>query len=80
MIVKIPKANSKNRKLGIANIRDRVVQVATKLILEPVFEADFLEGSYGYRPKRTVHHAVERVAQAITKAKTRVISKTLFRI
>ncbi|GAA3953351.1 group II intron reverse transcriptase/maturase [Chitinophaga oryziterrae] len=76
-IVEIPKANGKTRKLGIANIRDRVVQVATKLILEPVFEADFQDGSYGYRPKRTAHQAIERVAQAIVNAKTRVIDLDL---
>ena len=49
----------------IPSIRDRVVQGALKLILEPIFEADFQPGSYGYRPKRTAHQAVNRVAQAI---------------
>ena len=49
----IPRANGKVRVLGIPTIRDRVVQGALKLILEPIFEADFQEGSYGYRPKRT---------------------------
>ena len=48
-----------------------------KLILEPVFEADFQEGSYGYRPKRTAHQAVERVAEAVVKDKTRVIDLDL---
>ncbi len=50
-------------------IRDRVVQGALKLILEPIFEADFQPGSYGYRPKRTAHQAVNRVAQAIVSRK-----------
>jgi hypothetical protein len=50
--------------------RDRVVQGALKLILEPIFEADFQSGSYGYRPKRTAHEAVYRVAQAIDQRKT----------
>lgn len=76
-IKEIPKANGKTRKLGIATIRDRVVQGAVKLILEPVFEADFQEGSYGYRPKRTAHQAVERVAEAVVKEKTRVIDLDL---
>lgn len=50
-----------------------MVQGACKLILEPIFEADFQPGSYGYRPKRTAHEAVERAAQAIVVRKTRVI-------
>ncbi len=76
-IKEIPKANGKMRRLGIPTIRDRVVQGALKLILEPVFEADFQDGSYGYRPKRTAHQAVERVAQAIVTCKTRVIDLDL---
>lgn len=76
-IKEIPKANGKTRKLGIATIRDRVVQGAVKLILEPVFESDFQEGSYGYRPKRTAHQAIERVAEAVVKGKTRVIDLDL---
>src|SRR5271169_658333 len=70
---KIPKDNGKVRVLGIPAIRDRVVQGALKLILEPIFEADFQEGSYGYRPKRTAHQAVLRVARAIVEEKTRII-------
>jgi len=73
----IPKGNGKVRVLGIPNIRDRVVQGALKLILEPIFEADFQEGSYGYRPKRTAHAAVDRVATAICQSKTRVIDLDL---
>jgi hypothetical protein len=53
------------RILSIPSIRDRVVQGALKLIREPIFEADFQAGSYGYRPKRTAHEATNRVAQAI---------------
>jgi RNA-directed DNA polymerase len=71
--VEIPKGGGKVRILGIPAIRDRVVQGALKLILEPIFEADFCEGSYGYRPKRSAHEAVNRVAQAIVQNKTRVI-------
>src|SRR3984893_16520476 len=70
----IPKdGGTKVRVLSIPSIRDRVVQGALKLILEPIFEADFHPGSYGYRPKRTAHEAVNRVAQAIVEEKTRII-------
>ena len=69
----IPKDGGKVRVLSIPAIRDRVVQGALKLILEPIFEADFQSGSYGYRPKRTAHQAVNRVAQAIVESKTRII-------
>ncbi|MFQ6094320.1 MAG: group II intron reverse transcriptase/maturase [bacterium] len=68
----IPKDGNKVRILGIPSIRDRVVQGALKLILEPIFEADFQEGWYGYRPKRTAHAAVDRVAEAVVKNKTQV--------
>jgi RNA-directed DNA polymerase len=69
----IPKDGGKVRVLSIPAIRDRVVQGALKLILEPIFEADFQPGSFGYRPQKTAHEAVERVAQAIVRHKTRVI-------
>jgi RNA-directed DNA polymerase len=74
----IPKDGGKKvRVLSIPSIRDRVVQGAMKLILEPIFEADFQSGSYGYRPKRTAHQAVNRVAQAIVEEKTRIIDVDL---
>jgi RNA-directed DNA polymerase len=74
----IPKdGGSKVRVLSIPAIRDRVVQGALKLILEPIFEADFQPGSYGYRPKRTAHEAVNRVAEAIVRQKTCVIDLDL---
>ena len=74
----IPKDGGKKvRVLSIPSIRDRVVQGALKLILEPIFEADFQSGSYGYRPKRTAHQAVNRVAQAIVESKTRIIDLDL---
>jgi RNA-directed DNA polymerase len=74
----IPKdGGNKVRVLSIPAIRDRVVQGALKHILEPIFEADFQPGSYGYRPKRTAHQAVIRVAQAIVSRKTRVIDLDL---
>ena len=73
----IPKGDGRVRILGIPCIRDRVVQGALKLILEPIFEADFQEGSYGYRPKRTAHQAVQRVAEAVVCNKTTVIDVDL---
>src|SRR5450759_1899604 len=73
----IPKDGGKVRVLSIPAIRDRVVQGALKLILEPIFEADFQSGSYGYRPKRSAHEAVERVAQAIVQGLTRIIDLDL---
>jgi RNA-directed DNA polymerase len=74
----IPKdGGSKVRVLSIPAIRDRVVQGALKLILEPIFEADFQSGSYGYRPKRSAHEAVDRVAQGIVQGLTRIIDLDL---
>jgi RNA-directed DNA polymerase len=75
--VEIPKEGGKVRVLGIPAIRDRVVQGALKHVLEPIFEADFHDGSYGYRPKRTAQQAVDRVAEAIVRNKTRVIDVDL---
>jgi len=74
----IPKdGGSKVRVLSIPTIRDRVVQGALKLIMEPVFEADFQSGSYGYRPKRTAHQAVQRVTEGIWLGKLDVIDLDL---
>lgn len=64
----IPKDNgNKMRKLSIPTIKDRVVEGALKMILEPIFEADFQPGSYGYRPKRTAAAAIEIVTQQLRK-------------
>src|SRR5499425_3244548 len=74
----IPKdGGTKVRVLSIPTIRDRVVQGALKLILEPIFETDFQSGSYGYRPNRTAHAAIDRVAKAIIEEKTRIIDLDL---
>src|SRR5215831_7097253 len=70
----IPKEGGKGvRVLSIPTSRDRVVQGAFKLILEPIFEADFQPGSYGYRPKKSAHAAIQRVSQAILRRLTYVI-------
>src|SRR5229473_4836373 len=61
----IPKDGGKVRVLSIPAIRERVVQGALKLILEPIFEADFQSGSYGYRPKKSAHAAIRRASTAI---------------
>ena len=71
--VEIPKDGGKMRQLSIPSIRDRVVQGALKLILEPIFEADFQPGSFGYRPKKSAHTAIQRVKEAILQGKTYVI-------
>jgi len=74
----IPKeGTTKVRILSIPAIRDRVVQGALKLILEPIFEADFQPGSFGYRRKRTAHAAVKLVAEAIVRDKTHIIDLDL---
>ena len=73
----IPKDGDKVRVLSIPAIRDRVVQGALKLILEPIFEAGFQPGSFGYRPKRGAQDAIQRVSDAIIRGKTYVLDLDL---
>jgi RNA-directed DNA polymerase len=71
--VEIPKANGKMRQLGIPCLRDKIVQEAMRMILEPIFEVEFHENSYGFRPHRNAHHAVFRCRHAMLSWFTWVI-------
>jgi group II intron reverse transcriptase/maturase len=73
----IPKPDGSKRPLGIPTIRDRIVQMALKLVVEPIFEADFCRHSYGFRPKRSAHDAVKAVTDGLFEGKTQVIDADL---
>ena len=75
--VMIPKADGSLRPLGIPTIRDRVAQMAVKLVIEPIFEADFCPNSYGFRPKKSAHDAVDDIANALHQGYTNVIDADL---
>jgi group II intron reverse transcriptase/maturase len=71
--VEIPKANGKTRQLGIPCLRDKIVQEAIRMALEPIFEVEFHDSSYGFRPNRSTHHAVYRCTQMAHNGFTWVI-------
>ncbi len=73
----IPKADGSQRSLGIPTLRDRVAQMAVKLVIEPIFEADFCPHSYGFRPKKSAHDAVDDMANTLWAGYTQVIDADL---
>ncbi|MET3276102.1 group II intron reverse transcriptase/maturase [Bradyrhizobium diazoefficiens] len=75
--VMIPKPGGGERPLGIPTIRDRVVQAAAKIVLEPIFEADFEDGAYGYRPRRNAVDAVKEVHRLMCRGYTDVVDADL---
>ena len=73
----IPKGDGRTRPLGIPTVKDRIVQQAVRLVIEPIFEAEFAEGSYGFRPGRGCHEALREVDRLIKEGFTHVVDADL---
>ena len=71
------KAEGKQRPLGIPNVVDRIVQMALLILLQPIFEADFDEGSFGYRPGRKAHQALDAIRDQLRQGRTEVVDADL---
>lgn len=78
--VMIPKPGGGERPIGIPTIRDRVVQAAAKIVLEPIFEADFEDGAYGYRPRRSAVDAVKQVHRLVCRGYADIVDADLSNI